>query len=84
LVLWFFGADFAASLTVFLLVLPPFFVAAIVVAVVADVAAPTFGVAVFLLLLLLPRDFRRPCRGEWVEAGEARVWGTTAMPSLHV
>jgi hypothetical protein len=36
------------------------------------------------LLLLLSRGFCRPPRGEWVEAGEAWMWGATMTPSLRV
>jgi hypothetical protein len=73
LVLWFFEVNFSASLDVCLLVLPSLLL--------PPSSSPLQPLSSFLLLaspvllLLLPRDFDRPSRGEWVEAGEARMWG---------
>jgi hypothetical protein len=81
-VLWLFGVDFAASLAICLLVLLPLLLPA------SSSLSPPLSSSMHLaspmFLLLLSRDFCRPSRGEWVEAGEAWMWGATTTPSLRV
>jgi hypothetical protein len=83
-VLWFFGADFAASLAVCLLVLPPLLLPSSSPSPMPPLSSSMHLASPMLLLLLLSRDFCRPSRGEWVEAEEVRVWDATATPSLRV
>jgi hypothetical protein len=82
-VLWFFGVvEFAASPAVCLLVLPPLLLPPSLSP--SPPLSSSMHLASPMLLLLLSRDFCQPSQGEWVEAGEAQMWGATTTPSLRV